>query len=87
MRSVSADLSDYLLIAESDKRPSSLIKNSGSMRAPCFIAFSNSDLMNQFGFFNPCFAVGMHNFVDFGSCSNLEISQTVLISKKPIATF
>ena len=73
---MSAAFSDYLLIPQSDKRPSSLVMNSGTLSAPCFIAFSDTDLMNQFGFLNQCFAVGMHNFVDFGSCSYLQISQT-----------
>ena len=72
---MSAAFSDYLLIPQSDKRPSSLVMNSGTLSAPCFIAFSDTDLMNQFGFLNPCFAVGTHK-VDFGGCSYLEISPT-----------
>ena len=89
---MSAALSDYVLIPvpQSDKRPSSLIRNSGTLSAPCFIAFSNTDLINQFGFLNQCFAVGMCNFVDFGSCSYLEISQThgtISVIKKPYCHF
>ena len=73
---MSAAFSDYLLIPQSEKRPLSVIRNSGTLSAPCFIAFANTYLIYQFGFLNPCFAVGMHNFVDFGRCSYLEISQT-----------